>query len=177
MQHVKEDLRRLTVSQNRLKDKLERKDDLLTVRAHLLGCERLKVEKLEKSRADNVANLAWLTHTAIYLRDKAERLRRTWEDADSLRVDELFELNRELPPPSLSVRSAPRPSSYTSPASSFTCTRWLDCRPPSRPGRFERLTPWCPGSFRRTTPLRTATPSCTRGRALSRELSEGHDLE
>jgi hypothetical protein len=100
MLHIKEDLRRLTASQNRVKDKLERKDDLLTVRAHLLGCERLKVEKLEKSRADNVANLAWLTRTAVYLRDKAERLRRTWEDADSLRVDELFELNVELPPES-----------------------------------------------------------------------------
>jgi hypothetical protein len=176
MLHVKEDLRRLTASQNRLKDKLERKDDLLTVRAHLLGCERLKVDKLEKSRADNVANIAWLTRTTVYLRDKAERLRRTWEDADSLRVDELFELNGELPP-SLSVRSAPRPSSYTSPASSFTCARWPVCRPPSRTRRFERLTPWCPGSFRRTTPLRTATPSRTRGRALSRELGEGHDLE
>jgi hypothetical protein len=55
-----------------LKDKLERKDDLLTVRVHLLGYERLKVEKLEKSRVDNVANLAWLTCTAVYLRDKAD---------------------------------------------------------------------------------------------------------
>jgi hypothetical protein len=100
MLHIKEDLRRLTASQNRLKDKLERQDDLLTVRAHLLGCERLQVEKLEKSRADNVANLAWLTHTTVYLRDKGERLRRTWEDADSLHVDELFELNGELPPES-----------------------------------------------------------------------------
>jgi exonuclease VII large subunit len=100
MLHTKEDLRRLTASQNRLKDKLERKDDLLTVRAHLLGCERLKVEKLERNRADNVANIAWLTRTAVYLRDKAERLRKTWEDADSLRVDELFELNGELPPES-----------------------------------------------------------------------------
>jgi hypothetical protein len=36
----------------------------------------------------------------VYLRDKAERLRRTWEDTDSLRVDELFELNGELPPES-----------------------------------------------------------------------------
>jgi hypothetical protein len=45
--HVKEDLRRLTASQNRLKDKFQRKDDLLKVRALLLGCERLKVEKLE----------------------------------------------------------------------------------------------------------------------------------
>jgi hypothetical protein len=58
MLHIKEDLRKLTVSQNGLKDKLQRKDDLLTVRAHLLGCERLKVEKLEKSRVENVANLA-----------------------------------------------------------------------------------------------------------------------
>jgi acetone carboxylase gamma subunit len=97
MLHIKEDLRRLKASQNRLKDKLECKDDLLTVHAHLLGCERLKVEKLAKSRADNVANLAWLTRTVIYLRNKAERLRRTREDADSLRVDELFELNGELP--------------------------------------------------------------------------------
>jgi chromosome segregation ATPase len=100
MLHIKEDLRRLTASQNRLKDKLQRKDDLLTVRAHLLGCEQLKVEKLEKSRAENIANLAWLTRMTLYLRDKAERLRRTWEDADSLRVDELFELNGELPPES-----------------------------------------------------------------------------
>jgi hypothetical protein len=100
MLHIKEDLRRLTASQNRLKDKLERKDDLLTVRAHLLGCERLKVEKLEKSRVDNIANLAWLTRTTVYLRDKVERLGRTWEDADSLRVDELFELNGELSPES-----------------------------------------------------------------------------
>jgi hypothetical protein len=97
MLHAKEDLRGLLASHNRLKDKLERKDDLLTVRAHLLGCERLKVEKLEKSQADNIA---WLTRMAVYLRDKAERLRRTWEDADSLRMDELFELNGELPPES-----------------------------------------------------------------------------
>jgi hypothetical protein len=64
--HVKEDHRRLTVSQNRLKDKLQRKDDMLTGRAHLLGYERIKVGKLVKNRAENVANLAWLTHTAVY---------------------------------------------------------------------------------------------------------------
>jgi hypothetical protein len=110
MLHVKEDLYRLTASQNRL----QRKDDLLTVCAHLLGCEWLKVEKLEKNRAENVANLVWLTRTAVYMRDKAERLRRTWEDAESLRVDELFELNRELPPES-QCEIAPRPSSCTSP--------------------------------------------------------------
>jgi hypothetical protein len=95
--HVKEDLHRLTVSQNRLKDRLQCKDDLLTVRALLLGCERIKVEKLEKNREENIANLVWLTRTAVYLRDKAERLRTTWEDADSLHVDGLFEINGELP--------------------------------------------------------------------------------
>jgi hypothetical protein len=71
MLHTKEDFRRLTASQNRLKGRHQRKDNLLTVRAHLLGCERLKVEKLKKSRAENAANLAWLTRTAIYPRDKA----------------------------------------------------------------------------------------------------------
>jgi hypothetical protein len=59
--HVREDLRRLTVSQNRLKDK----DDLLTVHAHLLGCEWIKVEKLEKNRVENVTNLVWLTRTSV----------------------------------------------------------------------------------------------------------------
>jgi hypothetical protein len=95
--HVKEDLRKQTASQNRLKDKLQRKDDKLTVRGHLLGCKWIKVEKLEKNRAENVTNLVWLTRMAVYLRDKAERLRRTLEDADSLRVDELIELNGEVP--------------------------------------------------------------------------------
>jgi hypothetical protein len=113
--HVREDLRRLTVSQNRLKDRLQCKDDLLTVRAHLLGYERIKVEKLEKSRAENVANIARLTRMAVYLRDKAERLR-TWEDVESLRVDELTELNREMPFESQreirarDLRAAPVPS-------------------------------------------------------------------
>jgi hypothetical protein len=41
-----------------------------------------------------------ITRTAVYLRDKAERLRRTWEDADSLHVKDLFDLNGELPPES-----------------------------------------------------------------------------
>jgi hypothetical protein len=45
---------------------------------------------------ENITNLTWLTRTTVYLRDKAERLRRTWEDADSPRVDELIELNGEL---------------------------------------------------------------------------------
>jgi hypothetical protein len=56
------------------------------------------VEKLEKSRRENIANLVRLTRATVYPRDKAERPRRTWEDADSLRVDELFEVNGELPP-------------------------------------------------------------------------------
>jgi hypothetical protein len=172
MLHVKEDLCRLTASQNRLKDRLPCKDDLLVVRAHLLGCERLKVEKVEKNRAENVANLAWLMCTAVYLRDKDERLRRTWEDADSLRVDELFEFNGGLPPESQrEIRTETFELHQSRPK--LPLARWPGCRPPSRLRRFERLTPWCPGSFRRTTPQRTATPSRTRGLAPSRETSEG----
>jgi hypothetical protein len=94
--YIKEDLRKMTTSQNRLKDRLQSKDDMLTVHVHLLGCERIKVEKLEKNKAENVANLVYLTRTAVYLRDQDERLR-TWEDTDSLCVDELIELNGELP--------------------------------------------------------------------------------
>jgi hypothetical protein len=55
--HVREDLRRLTASQNRLKDRLQSKDDILTVHAHLLGCERIMMEKLEKNTGENVANI------------------------------------------------------------------------------------------------------------------------
>jgi hypothetical protein len=69
---------------------------MLTVCAHLLGCERNKVKKLEKNRVENIANIVWLTCTAVYLRDKTVRLRRTWEDPDSLHLDELTEINREL---------------------------------------------------------------------------------
>jgi hypothetical protein len=94
--YIKEDLRKMTMSQNRLKDRLQSKDDMLTVHVHLLGCERIKVEKLEKNKAENVANLVYLTRTTVYLRDQDERLR-TWEDIDSLCVDELIELNGELP--------------------------------------------------------------------------------
>jgi hypothetical protein len=65
--HIREDLRRMTVSPNRLKDRLQSKDNLLTVRAHLLGFERNKVEKLEKNRVENIANLVCLTRTAVYL--------------------------------------------------------------------------------------------------------------
>jgi archaellum component FlaC len=95
--YVKEDLRKMTASQSQLRDKLQSKDDLLTVRAHQLGFQRNKVEKLEKNKKENVTNLSWLTRTVVYLRDTAERPRRTWEDADSLRVDELTEFNGELP--------------------------------------------------------------------------------
>jgi hypothetical protein len=55
------------------------------------------VKDLERNMVENVTNLTWLMHMTIYLRDKAEGLRRTWEDADLLRVDKLMELNEELP--------------------------------------------------------------------------------
>jgi hypothetical protein len=89
---LKEDLCRLTVSQNRLKDKLQSKDDMLTVRAHLLSYKRIKVEKMEKNRAENVATRVAYAHGHLFEGQGQEN-----EDADSLRVEELTELNRELP--------------------------------------------------------------------------------
>jgi hypothetical protein len=170
--HIREDLRRLTASQNRLKDRLQSKNNMLTVRAHLLGYERIKVEKLEKNTAENVTNSAWLTRTTVYLRNKAERLRTTWEDADSLRVDELTELNGELPLESQREIRTETFELHQSRLKLHLCPM-AQLPTPSRPRRFERHTPWCPGSFRRTTPLRTVTPSRTRGIAPSREPSEG----
>jgi hypothetical protein len=160
------------VSQNRLKDRLQSKDDMLTVHAHLLGCEWIKVEKLEKNRAENVANLVWLTCTVVYLRDKVERLRRTWEDADSLRVDEPIELNGELPVESQREIRAETFELHQSLLNLHMCPM-ARLPTPSRLRRFERHTQWCSGSFRRTTPLRTVTLSRTIGFAPSREQSEG----
>ena len=41
-----------------------------------------------------------LTRTAVYLQNKANRIKKTWEDTDSLRVDEILEASSELPPES-----------------------------------------------------------------------------
>jgi hypothetical protein len=147
-------------------------DELLTVRAHLLGCEWIKVEKLEKNRAENVANIAWLTRTTVYLRDKAERLRRTWEDADSLYVDELTKLNRELPLKSHCEIHTETFELHQSHIKLHLCPM-ARLPTPSRLRRFERHTPWCPRSFCQTTPLRAVTLSRTRGLTPSREPSEG----
>jgi hypothetical protein len=170
--HMREDPCRLTMSQNGLKDRLQSKDDMLMVHTHLLSCERIKVENLEKNRAENVANLVWLTCMTVYLRDKAERWRWTEENVDSLRVDELTELNGELPFESQREIHTETFELHQS-CLKFHCARWLDCRPLSRLRRFERHMPWCPRSFRWTTPLRTVTLSRTRGLTPSREQSEG----
>jgi hypothetical protein len=172
MLHIKEDLRRMTASQNRLKDKLQRKDNLLTVRAHLLDCERLKVEKLDKSRADNVANLVWITRTTVYPRDKAERLRRTWEDADSLRVDELFELNGELPPESQREIRTETFEVHQSRLKLHLC-RMARLPTPVETEEVREAHALVSQIFPPDYPLRTVTLSRTRGLTPSRESSEG----
>jgi hypothetical protein len=64
---------------------------------HLLGCKRNKVKDREKCKAENTTNLVWIIRMTVYLRDKAERLKKTWEDIDSLRVKELMDINGDLP--------------------------------------------------------------------------------
>jgi hypothetical protein len=95
--HIKEDLCKMTVSQSRLRDRLQSKNDLLMVCGHLLGCKRNKVKDREKCKAENTTNLVWIIRMTVYLRDKAERLKKTWEDIDSLRVKELMDINGDLP--------------------------------------------------------------------------------
>ena len=54
--------------------------------------------ELVEDHYNNTANIAALTRTSVFLLDKCKRMLKTWEDADSLRVDELQELNSLLPP-------------------------------------------------------------------------------
>jgi hypothetical protein len=55
------------------------------------------VKDREKCKAENTTNLVWIIRMTVYLRDKAERLKKTWEDTDSLRVKELMDINGDLP--------------------------------------------------------------------------------
>jgi hypothetical protein len=145
---------------------------MLTVRAHLLGCERIKVEKLEKNRAENVANHAWLTRTTVYLRDKAERLRRTWEDADSLCMDELTELNRELPLESYHEILTETFELHQSRLKLQLCP--MDQLPtPVENEEVREAHALVSRIFPPDYPMRTVTLSRTRGLVPSRELSEG----
>jgi hypothetical protein len=51
-----------------------------------------RVKELETRLERNKKNIALLTRTAVYLRDKAARALQTWEISDSIRVDEIHEL-------------------------------------------------------------------------------------
>jgi hypothetical protein len=45
----------------------------------------------------NKRNIALLTRTAVYLRDKAAHALQTWEISDSIHIDEIHELRNQLP--------------------------------------------------------------------------------
>jgi hypothetical protein len=56
-----------------------------------------KVKELETRLERNKGNISMLTHTAVYLHDKAARAMQTWEISDSIHVDEINELRDQLP--------------------------------------------------------------------------------
>lgn len=62
-----EDERKLHVSLYQLKQQM----DHLTVRGHLLGHAQEKIKEMEINQKHNMANIAILTRTALYLQDKS----------------------------------------------------------------------------------------------------------
>jgi hypothetical protein len=69
----------------------------MTLHGYLEAKVEDKVKELETKLERNKRNIAMLTRTAVYLRDKATRTMQTWEISDSIRVDEIHELRNHLP--------------------------------------------------------------------------------
>lgn len=72
-----DDKRKLHATLDKLQEEMEEKDDHLMVRGHLLVIAQAKVKELEANRKHNAANIAVLTRTTLYLRNKAKMLLRT----------------------------------------------------------------------------------------------------
>jgi hypothetical protein len=76
---------------------VEDQQDFMTLHGYLEAKVEDKVKELETRLERNKRNIAMLTHTTVYLRDKAARAMQTWEISDSIRVDEIHELRNQLP--------------------------------------------------------------------------------
>jgi hypothetical protein len=55
------------------------------------------VKELETRFERNKRNIAMLTRTTVYLRDKAARAMQMWEISNSIHVDEIHEQRNQLP--------------------------------------------------------------------------------
>jgi hypothetical protein len=71
--------------------------DFMTLHGYFEAKVEDRVKELETRLERNKKNIALLTRTAVYLRDKAARALQTWEIFDSIRVDEIHELKDRLP--------------------------------------------------------------------------------
>jgi hypothetical protein len=68
----------------------------MTLHSYLEAKVEDKVKELKTRLERNKENIAMLTRTTVYLRDKAAHTMQTWEISDSIRVDEIHELRSQL---------------------------------------------------------------------------------
>jgi hypothetical protein len=76
---------------------VEDQQDFMTLHGYLEAKVEDKVKELETRLERNKGNIAMLTRTTVYLRDKATRAMKTWEIFDSILIDEIHELRNQLP--------------------------------------------------------------------------------
>jgi myosin heavy subunit len=80
-----------------LQTQVDDQQDFMTLHGYFEAKTEDRVKELETRLERNKKNIALLTRTAVYLRDKAARALQTWEISDSIRVDEIHELRNQLP--------------------------------------------------------------------------------
>jgi chromosome segregation ATPase len=80
-----------------LQTQVDDQQDFMTLHGYFEAKVEDRVKELETRLERNKRNIALLTRTAVYLRDKAARALQTWEISDSIRVDEIHELRNQLP--------------------------------------------------------------------------------
>jgi hypothetical protein len=76
---------------------VEDQQDFMTLHGYIEAKVEDKVKELETRLERNKRNIAMLTRTTVYLRDKAARAMQMLEISDSIRVDEIHELRNQLP--------------------------------------------------------------------------------
>jgi hypothetical protein len=80
-----------------LQTQVDDQQNFMTLRAYFESTVEDQVKELGTRLERNMWNIAKLTHTIVFLRDKAAHTMQTWELSDSIRVDEIHELRNQLP--------------------------------------------------------------------------------
>jgi hypothetical protein len=115
-----------------------------------------KVKELETRLERNKRNIAMLTRTAVYLRDKAARAMQTWEISDLIRIDEIHELRNQLPEESQPMVRK-EDFKLIPPSSAYTCAPTRRWHLPSRLRRWWRPSQPSTPSSQKTTQRTTIT--------------------